>query len=70
MFVRVCASIIHLLPSTASLRWIFFLWFFKDIDLSDGKMLAHVFVSSDLESLPSAEAMSFACLFLGNMCVS
>ena len=32
-------------------------------------MLAHVFASSDLDSLPSAEAMSFACMFLGNMCV-
>jgi hypothetical protein len=31
-------------------------------------MLAHVFASSDLDSLPSAEAMSFACMFLGNMC--
>ena len=33
-------------------------------------MLAQVFASSEMESLPSAEAMSFACLFLGNMCAS
>jgi hypothetical protein len=31
-------------------------------------MLAQVFASSEMDSLPSAEAMSFACLFLGNMC--
>ena len=34
------------------------------------QMLSQVFASSDLESLPSAEAMSFACLFLGNMYAS
>ena len=33
-------------------------------------MLAQVFASSEMESVPSAEAMSFACLLLGNMCES
>jgi hypothetical protein len=38
--------------------------------LNMGQMIAQVFASSDLESLPSAEAMSFACIFLGNMCAT